>query len=54
MNAIARMPKTAKQRGKVAPKKLAHIVLRTQEGNVENLASWYAKVLEGDFMMKSP
>ena len=54
MNAIARMPKTAKERGKIAPKKLAHIVLRTTEGNVENLADWYAKVLEGDYMMKSP
>lgn len=54
MNAITKMPKTAKQRGKIAPKKLAHIVLRTQEGNVEKLAEWYARVLEGDFMMKSP
>ena len=54
MNAIARMPETARARGKIAPKKLAHIVLRTQEGNVEKLAEWYATVLEGEFMMKSP
>ena len=54
MNAIAKMPKTARERGKVAPAKLAHVVLRTQEGNVEKLADWYAKVLEGEFMMKSP
>ena len=50
MNAIARMPKTAKERGKVAPKKLAHIVLRTQPGNVGALADWYKTVLEGEAM----
>ena len=48
------MPETARSRGKIAPKKLAHFVLRTQEGNVENIAEWYALVLEGEFMMKSP
>jgi catechol-2,3-dioxygenase len=54
MNAVAKMPETARSRGKIAPKKLAHFVLRTQEGNVENIAEWYALVLEGEFMMKSP
>ena len=54
MNAIAKMPKTARARGKIAPKKLAHFVLRTQEGNVENLARWYANVLEGEFMLETP
>jgi catechol-2,3-dioxygenase len=54
MNAVAKMPETAWSRGKIAPKKLAHFVLRTQEGNVENIAEWYALVLEGEFMMKSP
>jgi catechol-2,3-dioxygenase len=54
MNAIAKMPETARSRGKIAPKKLAHFVLRTQEGNVEKIAEWYALVLEGEFMMKSP
>lgn len=54
MNTIARMPKSARARGKIAPTKLAHFVLRTQEGNVEKLAEWYATVLEGEFMKKSP
>ena len=54
MNAVAKMPETARSRGKTAPKKLAHFVLRTQEGNVEKIAEWYALVLEGEFMMKSP
>jgi catechol 2,3-dioxygenase-like lactoylglutathione lyase family enzyme len=54
MNAIAKMPKTAKQRGKVAPKKLAHMVLRTKEGRVETILDWYKKVLEGEAMYENP
>jgi catechol 2,3-dioxygenase-like lactoylglutathione lyase family enzyme len=54
MNAIAKMPKTAKERGKVAPKKLAHMVLRTKEGNVQNLLGWYKVVLEGEAMYENP
>ena len=54
MNAIAKMPKTAKERGKVAPKKLAHVVLRTKEGNVQNLLNWYKVVLEGEPMYENP
>ena len=54
MNAVAKMPETARSRGKIAPKKLARFVLRTQEGNVDKIAKWYALVLEGEFMMKSP
>ena len=30
MSVVARMPKTAKERGRIAPKKLAHFVLRTK------------------------
>lgn len=54
MNAIARMPKTAKERGKIAPKKLAHMVLRTQEGRVQTILDWYKNVLEGEAMMETP
>ena len=49
----ARQPATAKSRGKIAPKKLAHVVLRTQPGNVKPLIDWYAKVLEGETMFES-
>jgi catechol 2,3-dioxygenase-like lactoylglutathione lyase family enzyme len=54
MNAIARMPKTAKERGKIAPKKLAHVVLRTREGRVQMILDWYKKVLEGEAMYENP
>ena len=54
MDAIARMPQTAKERGKVAPKKLAHIVLRTKEGRVQTILDWYKTVLEGESMMETP
>ena len=54
MNAIARMPKTAKARGKIAPRKLAHVVLRTREGRVQTVLDWYKKVLEGEAMYENP
>ncbi len=54
MDAIARMPKTAKERGKIAPAKLAHVVLRTKEGRVQTLLDWYKTVLEGEAMFETP
>ena len=46
MNAIAKMPATAQQRGKIAPAKLAHVALRTsQPGKV---VSFYKMVLEAE------
>lgn len=48
--AAASMPQTAKQRGKVAPKKLAHIVLRTPPERVELILEWYKTVLEAEYM----
>ncbi len=48
--AAASMPQTAKQRGKVAPKKLAHIVLRTPPERVELILDWYRTVLEAETM----
>jgi len=54
MSVVARMPKTAKERGRIAPKKLAHFVLRTKEGRVQMLLDWYKKVLEGEAMLETP
>src|SRR5215469_12311664 len=48
MDGIARMPMTAKERGKVAPAKLAHIVLRATPERARLLAGWYKTVLEGE------
>ena len=53
MNAIAKMPKTAKERGKIAPAKLAHVVLRTPPGRVGMVLDWYKKVLEGEAMFET-
>lgn len=48
--AAASMPQTAKERGKVAPKKLAHIVLRTLPERVDLILDWYKTVLEAETM----
>jgi len=53
MNAIAKMPKTAKERGKVAPAKFAHVVLRTPPERVAMVLDWYKKVLEGESMYET-
>jgi catechol 2,3-dioxygenase-like lactoylglutathione lyase family enzyme len=53
MNAIAKMPKTAKERGKVAPAKLAHVVLRTPPERVAMVLDWYKSVLEGEAMYET-
>jgi catechol 2,3-dioxygenase-like lactoylglutathione lyase family enzyme len=53
MNAIAKMPKTAKERGKIAPAKLAHVVLRTPPERVGMVLDWYKKVLEGEAMFET-
>jgi catechol 2,3-dioxygenase-like lactoylglutathione lyase family enzyme len=53
MNEIAKMPATAKSRGKVAPAKLAHFVLQTQPGRVALMLNWYKTVLEGEAMYET-
>tara|TARA_A100001037_G_C14969395_1_gene553007 strand:- start:260 stop:865 length:606 start_codon:yes stop_codon:yes gene_type:complete len=53
MNAVAKMPKTAKERGKVAPAKLAHVVLRTPPERVGLVLDWYKKVLEAEAMFET-
>ena len=54
MSLVAKMPRTAKERGRIAPKKLAHFVLRTKEGRVQLILDWYKKVLEGEAMLETP
>ena len=46
MNAIAKMPATAQQRGKIAPAKLAHVALRTSQP--DKVVSFYKMVLEAE------
>jgi len=53
MNAIAKMPETAKVRGKIAPAKLAHVVLRTPPERVKTILDWYKTVLEGEAMFET-
>ena len=46
--AAAKMPETAKRRGKVAPAKLAHVVLKTPPERVKLMLNWYKTVLEAE------
>jgi catechol 2,3-dioxygenase-like lactoylglutathione lyase family enzyme len=48
MQKNGRMPETAISRGKIAPAKLAHVVLRT--GRYEKMINWYKTVLEAQAM----
>lgn len=47
-----KVPKPAKERGKIAPAKFAHVALRT--GNYEAMIEWYSKVLEAEIVLGSP
>ena len=51
--AAAKMPQTAKQRGKVAPAKLAHVVLKTPPERVKLMLDWYKTVLEAEAMFET-
>ena len=51
--AVAKMPQTAKARGKIAPAKLAHIVLKTPPERVKLMLDWYKTVLEGEAMYEN-
>ncbi len=46
------VPRAARERGKIAPVKLAHIVLRS--GDVDRLADWYCTVLEAEVALANP
>lgn len=48
MTPMAKLPQTARARGKVAPVKLAHVVLRTAPERVPLMSQWYKSVLEGE------
>jgi hypothetical protein len=53
MNAIAKLPVAARDRGKIAPAKLAHVVLKTAPERVALLSQWYKTVLEGEAMYET-
>ena len=46
------LPKTAQERGKVAPVKLAHLALRTEQLTV--MTAWYCTVLEAEIAQGMP
>ena len=46
------VPQTASERGRIAPAKMAHIVLRTRR--YEEMVSWYETVLEAKPMVATP
>ena len=52
MNAEVAVPQTAKNRGKIAPAKFAHLVLRTSR--FDEMLHWYKTVLEAEVMMGNP
>ncbi len=49
----ARMPKSANERGKIAPAKLAHVVLKTPPERVKLVLAWYKTVLEAEAMFET-
>lgn len=53
MDLVARLPETARARGRVAPAKLAHLVLKTQPERVAKLVQWYKTVLEAEPMCET-
>ena len=53
MTLVASLPETAKSRDRIAPAKLAHIVLRTQPDRIGILAGWYKSVLEAEAMCET-
>ncbi|NKB49266.1 MAG: biphenyl 2,3-dioxygenase [Alphaproteobacteria bacterium] len=48
------MPETARARGKIAPAKLAHVVLKTPPDRVKLVLDWYKTVLEAEAMYETP
>lgn len=46
------VPKTAQERGKIAPAKFAHIALRTSR--YEEVIAWYKTVLEAEVVLGNP
>jgi catechol 2,3-dioxygenase-like lactoylglutathione lyase family enzyme len=52
MTADQALPKPARQRGRIAPVKLAHAVMRT--GRYREMVDWYARVLEAETVFADP
>jgi catechol-2,3-dioxygenase len=52
MNTVVAVPPTARERGKIAPAKFAHIVLRTSR--FEEMMTWYKTVLEVEVVLENP
>ena len=52
MNTVVAVPPTARERGKIAPAKFAHIVLRTSR--FEEMMTWYKTVLEVEVVLQNP
>ena len=52
MTSNTAVPKPARERGKIAPEKLAHVVLRSM--NAERLIEWYRTVLEAEITFSNP
>jgi len=52
MSATIGVPRTARERGKIAPTKLAHVVLRSADADC--LIKWYCTVLEAEVAMANP
>jgi catechol 2,3-dioxygenase-like lactoylglutathione lyase family enzyme len=50
----ARLPRSAAARGKVAPAKLAHFVVRTMFDRLDEVAAWYRTVLEAEIVYANP
>jgi catechol 2,3-dioxygenase-like lactoylglutathione lyase family enzyme len=51
--APAKMPRSAIERGKIAPTKLAHVVLKTLPERVHLVLDWYKTVLEAEAMFET-
>ncbi len=52
MSLTLQVPKTARERGKIAPAKLAHVVLRS--ANYDKMVDWYRTVLEAEIVVGTP
>tara|TARA_R110001599_G_C12276844_1_gene662678 strand:- start:26961 stop:27257 length:297 start_codon:yes stop_codon:yes gene_type:complete len=52
MTSTTGLPRTAKERGKIAPAKFAHIVFQTSR--YDEMVPWYKTVLEAETMFEGP
>ena len=52
MSDESRLPQTAHERGRIAPHKFAHCVLRTKQ--LPEMVRWYRTVLEAEIVHENP